>query len=123
MFLAGRGPGWLLLFVFAACPLTGKPATATAPVLAGAFLRRNPRFTGAGYRAGDWVHVGQAKGGGKLDRHYNSALPVKDICLYPSAAAGAGSSPPRPSCGITGYLRLWDRSQLAALTAITATTR
>jgi hypothetical protein len=108
MFLAGRGPGWLLLFVFAACPLTGKPATATAPVLAGTFLRRNLRFTGAGYRAGDWVHVGQAKGGGKLDRHYNSALPVKDICRCPPPPlapdphhpARPAGSPDTYGCGI-----------------------
>jgi hypothetical protein len=69
MFLAGRGSGWLLLFVFAACPLTGKPATTTAPVLTGAFAetRASPA---PGYRAASWIHVGQAKGRGKLDRHH-----------------------------------------------------
>ena len=53
-----------------------------APVLLETFVE-TPRFTGASYRAANWIHVGQTKGRGKLDRHHNHALPVKDVYLYP----------------------------------------
>ncbi len=52
------------------------------PVLLETFVER-PRFTGASYRAANWVCVGQTQGRGKLDRYNHSALPVKDIYLYP----------------------------------------
>jgi hypothetical protein len=41
------------------------------------------KFTGASYRAANWICVGQTKGRGKLDREHASAVPVKDIYLYP----------------------------------------
>ncbi|MHB1502014.1 MAG: Druantia anti-phage system protein DruA [Candidatus Dormibacteria bacterium] len=33
--------------------------------------------------AANWIHVGQTKGRGKLDRYNRYALPIKDIYLYP----------------------------------------
>ncbi len=53
-----------------------------APVLLETFVE-TPRFSGASYRAANWIHVGQTKGRGKLDRHHSHALPVKDVYLYP----------------------------------------
>ena len=41
------------------------------------------RFTGTCYRAANWTHVGTTQGRGKLDRHHQRALPVKDVYLYP----------------------------------------
>jgi hypothetical protein len=41
------------------------------------------RFTGASYKAANWIHVGTTKGRGKLDRYNEHALPVKDVYLYP----------------------------------------
>ncbi len=35
------------------------------------------------YRAANCQRVGATKGHGKTDRPKESALPVKDICLYP----------------------------------------
>jgi len=52
------------------------------PVLLETFVERE-RFQGTCYRAANWIHVGHAQGRGKLDRHYERALPVKDIFLYP----------------------------------------
>ena len=53
-----------------------------APVLAETFVETG-RFTGASYRAANWTRIGQTQGRGKLDRHHDHALPVKDIYLYP----------------------------------------
>ena len=52
------------------------------PVLLETFVE-SARFTGASYRAANWLHVGKTKGRGKLDRYNKYALPVKDIYLYP----------------------------------------
>ena len=52
------------------------------PVLLETFVETG-RFTGASYKAANWIHVGQTKGRGKLDRYNERALPVKDIYLYP----------------------------------------
>jgi hypothetical protein len=52
------------------------------PVLLETFVETG-RFTGASYRAANWLHVGQTKGRGKLDRYNEHALPVKDVYLYP----------------------------------------
>ena len=52
------------------------------PVLLETFVETG-RFTGASYRAANWIYVGQTKGRGKLDRCNQNALPVKDIYLYP----------------------------------------
>ncbi len=52
------------------------------PLLLETFVQKD-RFRGTCYRAANWVHVGQTKGRGKLDRKNKYALPVKDIFLYP----------------------------------------
>ncbi len=41
------------------------------------------RFSGACYRAANWIHMGPTQGRGKLDRHHQNAAPVKNIYLYP----------------------------------------
>ena len=41
------------------------------------------RFTGACYKAANWIHVGQTQGRGKLDWHHQADLPTKSIWLYP----------------------------------------
>ena len=41
------------------------------------------RFAGTSYKAASWIHVGQTKGRGKLDRNHQRALPLKEIYLYP----------------------------------------
>ncbi len=53
-----------------------------APVLLETFVETG-RFAGTSYKAANWVHVGQTKGRGKLDRYNRHALPVKDVYLYP----------------------------------------
>lgn len=52
------------------------------PVLLETFVQKD-RFRGTCYRAANWIHVGETKGRGKLDRKCQYALPVKDIFLYP----------------------------------------
>jgi len=52
------------------------------PVLLETFVETG-RFTATSYRAANWIHVGQTQGRGKLDRHHQHALPVKDVYLYP----------------------------------------
>lgn len=52
------------------------------PVLLETFVEQE-RFTGACYRAANWIHAGQTRGRGKLDRYYQCILPIKDIYLYP----------------------------------------
>ena len=41
------------------------------------------RFTGACYRAANWIEVGTTKGRGKLEKNHQSVLPLKNILLYP----------------------------------------
>lgn len=53
-----------------------------APLLLETFVEQK-RFTGTCYRAANWIHVGQTRGRGKLDRYYQCLLPIKDIYLYP----------------------------------------
>jgi hypothetical protein len=53
-----------------------------APVLLETFVDTN-RFTGASYRAANWIWAGYTKGRGKLDRHHQHAQPVKEVYLYP----------------------------------------
>jgi len=52
------------------------------PVLLETFVEKQ-RFQGSCYRAANWIHVGETKGRGKLDREYRCSLPIKDIFLYP----------------------------------------
>jgi hypothetical protein len=53
-----------------------------SPVLIETFVETG-RFSGASYKAANWLHVGKTKGRGKLDRYNQHALPVKDVYLYP----------------------------------------
>lgn len=52
------------------------------PVLLETFVEK-ARFQGTCYKAANWVYVGDTKGRGKLDVHYEYKLPVKGIWLYP----------------------------------------
>jgi hypothetical protein len=52
------------------------------PVLMETFVEEN-RFSGACYRAANWIYVGRTEGRGKLDRHKLRVLPVKSVFLYP----------------------------------------
>lgn len=52
------------------------------PVLLETFVE-TPRFAGTGYKAANWIHVGQTKGRGKLDRDHTACLSLKDIWLFP----------------------------------------
>ena len=52
------------------------------PVLLETFVDTQ-RFTGACYKAANWIHVGQTQGRGKLDRDHKADLPIKSIWLYP----------------------------------------
>lgn len=52
------------------------------PVLLETFVEQE-RFHGTCYRAANWIHLGQTKGRGKLDRENLHPLPIKDIFLYP----------------------------------------
>jgi len=52
------------------------------PALLETFVEKN-RFCGTCYRAANWIHVGQTKGRGKLDRKHRYQTPIKEIFLYP----------------------------------------
>jgi hypothetical protein len=52
------------------------------PLLPETFVE-TPRFAGTCYKAANWVHVGQTKGRGKLDRYKTAQLARKDIWLFP----------------------------------------
>jgi hypothetical protein len=51
------------------------------PLLLETFVQRD-RFRGTCYRGAGWVHVGQTKGRGKLDKTHRQVTPIKDIFLY-----------------------------------------
>ena len=51
------------------------------PVLLETFVEN--RFHGTCYKAANWIHVGETKGRGKLDRTRCPVLPKKQIFLYP----------------------------------------
>jgi hypothetical protein len=72
----------LLATVSRRLPADWHAAYGYAPVLVETFVETG-RFTGASYRAANWIHVGHTTGRGKLDRHHRNAVPVKDIYLYP----------------------------------------
>ena len=63
-------------------PADWQAAYGYTPVLAETFVDAE-RFAGTCYRAANWTHVGTTQGRGKLDRHHQRALPVKDVYLYP----------------------------------------
>ena len=41
------------------------------------------RFTGACYKAANWIHVGQTKGRSRNDRYARLQVPIKDVYLLP----------------------------------------
>jgi hypothetical protein len=53
-----------------------------APVLLETFVEKE-RFTGACYKASNWILVGDTKGRGKLDVRHEHKAPVKSVWLYP----------------------------------------
>jgi len=52
------------------------------PVLLETFVEKE-RFLGTCYKAANWIYVGDTKGRGKLDVHYEYKVPVKSVWLYP----------------------------------------
>jgi len=44
------------------------------------------RFTGACYRAANWMRIGKTKGRSRQDRYMKIKVPVKDLYVYPLAA-------------------------------------
>jgi hypothetical protein len=52
------------------------------PVLLETFIEQG-RFTGACYRAANWIDVGTTKGRGKLEKHHQTVVPLKSILIYP----------------------------------------
>jgi Domain of unknown function (DUF4338)/Transposase DNA-binding/Transposase DDE domain len=69
------------------------------------------RFSGACYRAANWILVGQTKGRGRQDRFTRCEKTVKDIYVYPLAKdfrtrlglpVGAGLGPLGPGDGVDG---------------------
>jgi hypothetical protein len=80
------------------------------PWLVESFLDRS-RFSGASYRAANWILVGQTKGRGRQDRFSKREKTVKDIYVYPlekdfrtriGLTAGAGLGPLGPAEGLEG---------------------
>ncbi len=41
------------------------------------------RFSGACYKAANWIHVGQTKGRSRNDRYARLQVPIKDVYLFP----------------------------------------
>jgi hypothetical protein len=68
------------------------------------------QFSGASYRAGNWIRVGQTQGRGRQDRFSKREETIKDIYVYPlekdfrtrvlGLAAGAGLGPLAPADGL-----------------------
>ena len=54
------------------------------PVLLETFVQKD-RFRGTCYRAANWIHLGQTKGRGKLNKTHRQLQPIKDIFVYPLA--------------------------------------
>lgn len=54
------------------------------PVLLETFVEKD-RFRGACYRAANWIHLGETKGRGKLNKTQKQVEPIKDIYVYPLA--------------------------------------
>ena len=52
------------------------------PILLETFLDRE-RFAGTCYRATNWIHLGEAKGRGRMDRAHCQQEPVRSIFVYP----------------------------------------
>lgn len=80
------------------------------PWLVESFLDTS-RFSGASYRAANWILVGQTKGRGRQDRFGKREKTIKDIYVYPlekdfrtrlGLATGAGLGPLGPADGLDG---------------------
>jgi hypothetical protein len=78
------------------------------PWLVESFVDRS-RFSGASYRAANWILVGQTKGRGRQDRFSKQEKTIKDIYVYPlekdfrtrlGLADGAGLGPLGPADGM-----------------------
>lgn len=78
------------------------------PWLVESFIDRS-RFSGASYRAANWILVGQTKGRGRQDRFSKQGKTIKDIYVYPlekdfrtrlGLAEGAGLGPLGPAEGV-----------------------
>lgn len=41
------------------------------------------RFSGASYRAANWIYLGQTQGRSRNDRDRTFQVPVKDLYVYP----------------------------------------
>jgi hypothetical protein len=54
------------------------------PVLLESFVEVQ-RFAGTGYRAANWLCVGQTQGRGKLGDHRIGQVPIKAVWVYPLA--------------------------------------
>lgn len=76
------------------------------------------RFTGASYRAANWILVGKTKGRGRQDRFSKQEKTRKDIYVYPlekdfrmrlGLAAGSGLGPLGPGDGLEG--ETWARQE------------
>jgi hypothetical protein len=52
------------------------------PVLLESFVEV-PRFSGACYRAANWIHLGATRGRGKLEKNNQQVAPLKEIWIYP----------------------------------------
>jgi hypothetical protein len=52
------------------------------PVLLETFVEKG-RYSGACYRAANWLYLGDTTGRGKLDRNHRQGIPVKAVFVYP----------------------------------------
>ena len=85
------------------------------PVMLETFVERD-RFRGTCYEAANWIHVGQTRGRGKLDRYNRYDQPIKEIFLYPLERSFrdilAGDAD-----GVTEWLRMEDYAAVMAIPA------
>lgn len=81
------------------------------PWLVESFVDRS-QFSGASYRAANWILVGQTKGRGRQDRFSKQEKTIKDIYVYPlekdfrtslGLAASAGLGPLGPADGVDNH--------------------
>jgi hypothetical protein len=88
------------------------------PWLVESFVERE-RFSGACYRAANWILVGQTQGRGRQDRFTKREKPIKDIYVYPlekdfrdrlGLPEGAGLGPLGPADGVDG--KNWAKQEL-----------
>ncbi len=73
---------WVLSRCARRLPLDWQARYGYRPVLLETFVERE-RFRGTCYKASNWRYVGDTQGRGKLDRHHDARLPIKQIYVYP----------------------------------------